>query len=205
MDSVGFGVFKTSATVGGISPSGYIYVNMTRGSQAGLSSGRMQSMYMAQRVFAMNILFQKSIKLNTGPQYEQEIKRIYIGYYGSGDLNPDESMLFTYPPVKNVSQLPNLNMGQLIAMSNTSFNGFHKDWFTDQYNKNQEEMIVISQPIVNMKTNKTVGFIGLQFSSEDLLKSIVNGNIHRTEGKTTIDFNFHQIVIYDMKSYNNMT
>lgn len=66
-------------------------------------------------------------------------------------------------------------------------------------------MIVISQPIVNMKTNKTVGFIGLQFSSEDLLKSIVNGNIHRTEGKTTIDFNFHQIVIYDMKSYNNMT
>lgn len=101
-DSVGFGVFKTSATVGGNTPSGYVYVNTTR-PQTGLSSGRMQSMYMAQRVFAMNILFQKSMKLNTGPQYEQEIKRIYIGYYGNGDLNSDESMLFTYPPVKNVS------------------------------------------------------------------------------------------------------
>lgn len=96
-------------------------------------------------------------------------------------------------------------MNQLISMSKTSFNGFHRDWFTEQYNKNLEEMIVISQPIVNMKTNQSVGFIGVQFNSNDLLKSIVNANIHRAEGKTTIDFNFQQIVIYDMKSFNNVT
>jgi hypothetical protein len=30
----------------------------------------------------------------------------------------------------------------------------------------------------------------------------VNANIHRAEGKSTIDFNFQQIVIYDMKSFN---
>jgi hypothetical protein len=47
-----------------------------------------------------------------------------------------------------------------------------------------------------------VGFIGLQFSSNDILQSIVNANIHRAEGKSTIDFNFQQIVIYDMKSFN---
>lgn len=81
---------------------------MTR-PQQGLTGGRLQSMYMAQRVFAMNILFQKSIKLNTGPKYEQEIKRIFIVYHGN-DINPDESMLFTYPPIKNASMLPNLNM-----------------------------------------------------------------------------------------------
>ena len=92
----------------------------------------------------MNILFQKSIKLNTGPFYEQEIKRIYIGYYGSNDLNPDESMLFTYPPVKNVTNMPNLNMKELIDMSTKSFNGFFRDWFTDQFNSNQEDSIVIS-------------------------------------------------------------
>ena len=47
--SVGFAVFQTSKTVGGLNPSGYIYVNMTI-PQTGLKSGRMQSMYMAQRV-----------------------------------------------------------------------------------------------------------------------------------------------------------
>jgi hypothetical protein len=47
-----------------------------------------------------------------------------------------------------------------------------------------------------------VGFIGLQFSSNEILQSIVNANIHRPEGKSTIDFNFQQIVIYDMKSFN---
>ena len=61
-------------------------------------------------------------------------------------------MLFTYPPIRNASMLPNLNMPKLIAMSNVSFNGFYPDWFTDQYNRNQEEALVISQPIINMKT-----------------------------------------------------
>lgn len=106
----------------------------------------------------MNILFQNSMKLNTGPSYEQEIKRIYIGYFGNNDLNPDESMLFTYPPVKNVTMLPNLNMRELIEMSKKPFNGFFRDWFTDDLNKNKEDSIVISQPIMNK--NVAVGFIG---------------------------------------------
>ncbi len=115
---------------------------------------------------------------------------MYHGSGGSNDISPDESMLFTYPPIRNASMLPNLNMPNLIAMSNVSFNGFFPDWFTDQYNRDKEETLVISQPIINMKTNKTVGFIGLQFSSNDILQSIVNANIHRAEGKSTIDFNF---------------
>ncbi len=72
---------------------------------------------MAQRVFAMNVLFQNSLKLNTGPKYEQEINRIYIVYYGQGDLNPDEAILFTYPLLNNSYSLPNLHMNNLIKMS----------------------------------------------------------------------------------------
>ena len=53
-------------------------------------------------------------------------------------------MLFTYPPVKNVTMMPNLNMRELIEMSKKPFNGFFKDWFTDDLNKNQEDSIVIS-------------------------------------------------------------
>ena len=62
----------------------------------------------------MNVLFNNSMKLNTGPDYEQEIHRIYIAYYGQGELGINETMLFTYPPLKNCYSLPNLKMNDFI-------------------------------------------------------------------------------------------
>ncbi len=63
-------------------------------------------------------------------------------------------------------------------------------------------MYVLSQPIINNKTKQVVGMIGLQFNASKLLESVVSANIHKSEASNTIDFNFHQIVIFDIKSYN---
>jgi hypothetical protein len=93
----------------------------------------------------MNTLLKNSLKLNTGPKYEQEIQRIFIVYYGFGELNQSEALLFTYPPLPSVYPLPNLNMNNLIKMSNESFRGYYTDWFTDQTEKtNKDEMYVLS-------------------------------------------------------------
>lgn len=91
----------------------------------------------------MNSLLKRSIKLKTGRYNEQEVKRIYIVYHGN-DINPDESMIFTYPAITNPSKLPNLNMQELIARSSSEFNGFFPDWFSDQSKLNQEDTLVIS-------------------------------------------------------------
>jgi len=84
---------------------------------------------------AQDTLFKRSIKLKTGRYNEQEVKRIYIVYHGN-DINFDESMLFTYPPIRNPSKLPNFNMPELIARSSSEFNGFFPDWFSDQSSLN---------------------------------------------------------------------
>lgn len=52
----------------------------------------------AQKIHALKTLWQHQIKLNTGRDYEQEFKRIYIVYYGP-EIARNDTIVFVYPPL----------------------------------------------------------------------------------------------------------